>query len=224
MGCDIHCFVEKKDLKTKDWKQITGFKSDFYRPDSEHFSSDNYKNGPSLLDCRNYDEFAILADVRNGRGFAGCDTGDTITPISMPKGIPNDVSNEIKKESDDWGGDGHSHSWLTAQEINDYNAHEIKKVHRAYVTSTVYRKFKETGDPYPNCGGVSGQNVIFSPNEACEEVKEMNPEKSVYTQIEWETTAFESAEWLFTEGMEQLIKRSETGKGDDVRLVFWFDN
>src|SRR5215469_11787636 len=35
-----------------------------------------------LYGWRNYDLFAILAGVRNGSGFGGCDTGDPVVPIA----------------------------------------------------------------------------------------------------------------------------------------------
>jgi len=116
MGCDIHSFVEVKNASGK-WEKATGFKSDHYDKDSDYFSQEEFRNGDCVLDARNYNEFAILANVRNGYGFAGVDTGDALKPISMPKGLPEDVSKEVKFESDEWGCDGHSHSWLTAREI-----------------------------------------------------------------------------------------------------------
>ena len=50
---------------------------------------------------RCYSLFALLANVRN---YA------EITPISNPRGLPNDVSEIVKEMSDQWGCDGHSHS------------------------------------------------------------------------------------------------------------------
>ena len=44
----------------------------------------NWKQG------RHYFLFAWLADVRNGRGFAGIVTGDPIEPIAEPRGLPDD--------------------------------------------------------------------------------------------------------------------------------------
>ncbi len=39
----------------------------------------------------------------------------------MPKGLPDNVSIEVKTESDEWGIDGHSHSFLTLKELLDYS-------------------------------------------------------------------------------------------------------
>jgi len=61
---------------------------------------------PNIM--RRYGLFAMLADVRNG--------GD-VTPISQPRGLPIDVTELTKYDSDHWGPDAHSHSWIGAEEI-----------------------------------------------------------------------------------------------------------
>ena len=67
MGCDIHSLAQVR----KNGKWVTVLQT-------------------VAGDHRNYDTFAVLADVRNGYGFAGCDTGDGFEPISEPKGFPSD--------------------------------------------------------------------------------------------------------------------------------------
>lgn len=57
---------------------------------------------------RNYRLFARMANVRN--------YGD-IVPIAEPRGLPSDVSVVVKFSADDYGTDGHSHSYLTSAEI-----------------------------------------------------------------------------------------------------------
>lgn len=51
---------------------------------------------------RNYKRFGLLAGVR--------DEGPD------PRGIPEDASALARMEIEDWGVDGHSHSWCTLQE------------------------------------------------------------------------------------------------------------
>lgn len=61
---------------------------------------------------RNYLLFAILANVRNQYN---------IQPISQPKGLPKDVSHEVKKQNDEENGDAHTRSWLTLKELLEYD-------------------------------------------------------------------------------------------------------
>lgn len=57
---------------------------------------------------RNYRLFARLAGVR---------ARDGIEPISEPRGLPEDASAVVQHHSDWFGIDGHSHSWISADEI-----------------------------------------------------------------------------------------------------------
>lgn len=61
-------------------------------------------------DCkRNYALFAKMANVRNN--------DNDIAPLSLPKGMPKDASFLTQFMCDEYGVDGHSHSWLSAKEI-----------------------------------------------------------------------------------------------------------
>lgn len=57
---------------------------------------------------RHYNLFAKMANVRNN---------GKIEPISKPRGIPLDAAFLTKFACTDYGMDGHSHSWLNAEEI-----------------------------------------------------------------------------------------------------------
>lgn len=109
MGCDIHLHVEHIDHNGRWWKCKEGFQSSMYDKNDKYFSQDQFKDCDSPWDCRSYVVFAYLADVRNGQGFAGCDTGNSIVPIAEPRGLPHDCSLTVKDESDEWDCDGHIH-------------------------------------------------------------------------------------------------------------------
>lgn len=96
MGCDIHIFLERKNNKNR-WV------------DSMIYGNDVYEEGLKPLSDyrRDYTLFATLAGVR----------GDN--PIERPKGIPEDCSPEYRKLCEDWGDDGHSHSYFTLRELID---------------------------------------------------------------------------------------------------------
>src|SRR5262249_2591595 len=85
----------------------------------------------------NYNLFGILANVRNGSGFAGCDTGDGFVPISVPRGLPGDVSDEVRAETNRWGEDGHSHSWFTVAELLAYDWTQTTRL-RGFVSAVNY--------------------------------------------------------------------------------------
>src|SRR5690606_27440711 len=107
MGTDIHCQCEY--YKDNKWNWI-------WKGVSKDVNVD-YKANVLNFD-RNYDLFAILADVRNGYGFAGVYTGDGFNYISEPKGLPEDMSEELKKAIETervWLGD-HDFSYLTSSE------------------------------------------------------------------------------------------------------------
>lgn len=60
---------------------------------------------------RSYGLFAKMAGVR--------DFEDGPIPISVPRGLPNDVSFLTNFYSEYWGSSGHSHSWLCFDELVD---------------------------------------------------------------------------------------------------------
>lgn len=113
MGCDIHLFVEIKSGPQL-WQRVERSINL-----TENFGGDRRSLVLGWGDTRNYDAFAMLANVRNGYGFAGVDTGEGFEPIAMPKGLPSDASWEVHEEADDWGVDGHSHTWFTLRELLD---------------------------------------------------------------------------------------------------------
>lgn len=230
MGCDIHLFVEHRDRNGRWWKCKDGFKSDMFEEDSEYFSQSRFSDGDSPYGSRNYTVFAYLADVRNGYGFAGCDTGDAITPISEPRGLPDDVSLSIQEESDSWGEDGHSHSYFTLGELRKAfeDSKNIMLIQRGWVSKSEYEDFKANGEPNSWCGGVSGGDIKHISNEEMErKIKENNASDKInyYTQIEWKKPLSEVVKYFFEHVISQLEKWDYDDREDDeIRIVFWFDN
>lgn len=152
MGCDIHMYAEK--LVDGKWQKLTGFKTQ-YSEGSDH-----------PYEGRNYTLFAKLAGVRNGEGFAGCDTGDAVVPISEPRGLPEDVSEEVMVESEEWGIDGHGRSWLSLSEVLSADLGNFQATHRGYVDLESFKHFMEHGRPDRSCGMVSGGMTRFISNDS----------------------------------------------------------
>lgn len=190
MGADIHLFVEAKGGKHGHWHKLDRTVS---IPDWRHTTQYHLGWGGS----RNYNAFAMLANVRNGYGFAGVDTGDGFEPIDAPRGLPEDVSEEIEEESDRWGVDGHSHSYFTLRELLDLEESgywDKTTTHRGVFLKEALEKAKAedivrkiegqdvwlTRPPESYAGGISGPNI--------------GP-KDLYT-IHFERTYREAAGWL----------------------------
>lgn len=235
MGCDIHFFVEvKKDGKwgsADHWEVDTDY-------DPPAFKVPYVKR---FYDGRNYNLFSILADVRNGRGFAGVKTGDGFVPIAAPKGIPEDVSERVAAEAEAWDGDGHSHSWLTLREIFEYDWTQVTKL-RGFVNALEFRAWfhhrRERGEgPESYCGGVGGHSVeVVSYDEMVTRIKAIEDREKnstaineaikkempyAYANVEWEEPYWRCARGFWGETIPRLIR---LGDLDSVRIVFWFDN
>lgn len=171
--------------------------------------------------------FAILADVRNGRGFAG----EGFNVISAPKGLPDDCSSEVRAISDEYGEDGHSHSFLSLAEILAFDWQQTAR-HQGWVTPEEYLVFKKTGKPSSWCGGVSGRNVEHLTNEQMEfhlqrlrggtlSQKEQAVGYSAYTLVSWEEPYYESCRGFICRA---VLSMARLGSPENVRMVFFFDN
>lgn len=96
MGCDIHIVVERR-VGGK-WIGVNPMPSITTRK----IKKDDLGFAMPLATDRNYDRFARLASVR-GEG-------------EKPRGLPPDISDLTRLEVAGWGGDGHSHSWLSLKD------------------------------------------------------------------------------------------------------------
>lgn len=181
---------------------------------------------------RNYNLFSILANVRNG---------NSLVPISELKGLPNDVSDGVRKESDGWDGDGHSHSYFTLQELLAYDWTQTATL-RGVVHASTFDKWtrwgeKEGESPDSYCGGVYGFGVeIISRSELEKRLKKVTKGidnyqlrdeaitkalPSVYCNLQWQIPYYRCASEFLSELIPQLLR---LGKPENVCIVFWFDN
>lgn len=154
MGCDIHLTVEHR---------VNGvWINDDLTHDVDEYGNTNVHNRPAYDDRvysgRNYDLFSILADVRNGYGFAGVDTGEGFKPIAAPKGVPDDASAIYREWVEQWSGDGHSHSYFTVADLMTYDWTQVT-TKRGIVGYHELARWKMFGVPEKWCGGVSGDGI-----------------------------------------------------------------
>lgn len=212
MGTDIHGVFQRKDKTTGKWEDIPSK----YEQD------------------RHYQLFAVLANVRNGFGFAGVRTGEAVPPIAMPRGLPedfpvNDDCHPIALENMDprrrewhregeplevWMGD-HSFSWLTGDEMLAWyeNAPEVEKT--GILSRECYDEWDGRSPPREYCGGVSGPNVVLIGSNADEKARTPNWN---YISCSWKVSLKQELAYFFDE-----VKRLVDQYGE-IRFVFGFDS
>lgn len=106
MGCDIHCYAEV--FVSGAWKKVDEI---FPCPEWKKASSGKLLCDNPISD-RNYSLFGFLADVRNVYN---------VPVLKGPRGLPEDVSKEVKLLSIEQISDSHSHSWLSLGELLSFD-------------------------------------------------------------------------------------------------------
>jgi hypothetical protein len=177
--------------------------------------------------------FAILADVRNGRGFAGVDTGDGFNPIDEPRGVPADACPEYLQQVEQWDGDGHSHSYFTLAELIAYDWENQHTNLRGVVSWGQFVSwFKNGKGAFEGmyCGATYGQNIITISQEDAEkvlfsdlQVRDVYKNKDVHVKIQWQMSYAECCSNFLEETIPVLENISE-GDNEGLRIVFFFDN
>lgn len=235
MGADIHFYVEKKiDGK---WQMHGTVEREDSGDDGEWMRVCN-----GFSDYRCYNAFAILAGVRNGSGFAGIKTGKGFNPISEPRGIPEDASDEYKQIAAQWGVDGHSHSYHTLRQLLDYDWMQETQL-QDWTDVRVYLDWvmrgKQTSGPESYCGGVSGPDIKhLAEDEAAELVEQyrslpwsdrkqfdFSKYANNYVLAKWQVNYAEASRYIWSDTVPRLLSLAGGLSGaDDVRIVFFFDN
>lgn len=203
MGCDIHMFSEYYSKNKNTWVNFDHWEY------NEHYEEGNEDGEPKMnivpvWSDRNYTLFTVLAGVRDYSEKTAC--------ISPPKGLPPDVCQIVKEESDRWGSDGHSHSYLTLKELKDFNKNKVKIIYSGLVSKEDAEKLdKGEGFPQSWCQWASPKfNFVYREWE--EEIDVLSPLINILEE------RMKDKFWLFDKDKEYPEYE------DKVRIVFWFDN
>lgn len=216
MGCDIHFLVQTK-RKNREWK-------------NEEIIEDSW--------CRrNYELFAILADIRNYYD---------IKPICTAKGLPLDLSKE-DREDFEARNNAHSFSYHSLKDIKEYDWDQIVTL-TGMVTINTYRnwmKQRKIGGPETYSKGSCGplvlhisnyamENIINSTEDEGEEIsntifkckKWPNGKNIVFcTSIEWNSTCKDLCSIFYYDRIPILQTLSDKyGGPENVRIIFSFNN
>ena len=216
MGTDITMIAEVRG--NGKWEMVTEkvFKNPWYDPKSEYFKNQSkFTNVP--FDIRNYNVFAMLANIRNE---------NDINPISELKGFPEDLSKESKEHFFSSYG-----SYLTLKELLDYDWKQ-KCSSSGYVSQEEYARTLYKGKhPTSWCGDVMGGLTVKISEEEMRKIIEgkypndFNPRKAYYTKCTFPAETYaEKAGFFYKQTIPTLKKLiPENGTEEDVRIVFEFD-
>lgn len=239
MGCDIHSVFELlgddgvwraiyvENLTEDDAQRLQ------WRIDDAKFEGRPPPTGITLeWNDRSYNVFSILANVRNGRGFAGVKTGEGFEPIAAGRGFPADASPEALEMSESYGVDGHSHTWVSLAEILDTEWQSKTTVLQGIVEANEYVAWRKANEGLENpvgpdsyCGGVWGAKVrTISAEDAARMLDWDGALEPTVTnvQIQWKVNYAECAKYF----MEFIYSRVVILGHDParVRMVMFFDN
>lgn len=200
MGCDIHFLVEK-NINGK-WTQIKGF-GNCFSEDSE-----------SPYEDRNYEVFALLADVRNRH---------SIEPMSELRGVPANASDTVRNYMD---GGLHSVSHYILNELLDYDYKNTIVKRSGYVTLDGYRQFKDMGKPQSWCQGTTSDIVNHCKMDEQLKIVDSGTEQwgYSYTFVQWNEPMDKVVGSFYTSTLKQLKDRSDKKDYSDIRVILGFDS
>jgi hypothetical protein len=201
MGTDIHVYAEVR--RAGRWELAEAQEENHQRLDE--FSEEGPEWKPKeLYSVRNRPLFAILANV--------CNPMWAVTPfeyISAPRGLPQDLSEQLLGWHASWDGYAVAESWLSLEELDAFDWHGKQIVRRGMVDPAAAHLFPPGRRGFPLAEWPKGLPIAVS-----------NQSRNG-AEVRWIETYAEAAGDEFM--IEALEKLHSYGRPQDVRIVFWFD-
>jgi hypothetical protein len=192
MGCDIHGFVEVNQFpqQKNGWYAII---------DIAH------------LVGRNYDMFGQLFGIRNYTGFK---------PIAPDRGVPKLLSWTVREELEKWDGDGHSHTYLTLEDIEKINWDEESKEYDERVH--IYKLDKNGNREDAVFAKAGWSSILDSHKEELEKNKQVIVNDHLYIYEKEKREDALSTAWVCLFDLMRTLAKHYCK--ENVRMVIWFDN
>ena len=218
MGTDIACFAEVRDGGA--WRLaeplapnpywFEDLADEDFPPDGE-VPDDELRMAPQrLFETRNYDLFAILANVRNPMRAV-----EPFRIISKPRGFPEDACPEMRSYYEVHKYDAHDASWLTLAEIVEFDWNQ-RINRRGVVDKRAAHLFKPGQVGFPYDKWPAGLTISVSDFRGIDGLKI----RSRGVEVEWIETYKEA---VGPEVFEEIIPTLNSyGAPDAVRIAFWF--
>lgn len=244
MGCDIHLNVEvatNKSDQCTSWSLVQNELCVLKYGYTRHYIDLGWGEG------RNYNTFAMLADVRNYSSFENMDE-KSFEPMSTPKGTPNDMSDDLHNLYHGWGSDAHSASYFTLKELVDFKDNGYFQKTVKHTGKVMIEEFDEYWTEIIK--SKTGNNLVLKrcPNSYSASIYSPMNEDKIYN-IEFYENYEESAGFLIKliDNLQSMVdsfykyafkycfyiptydedlsyEENQALKYDNIRIVFWFDN
>lgn len=187
------------------------------------------RNAPAMplgYESRNYDLFAVLADVRNEFDARGAETSERRECIDTARGLPANMADAGLDEYGDplsFAVGGHSESWVTLAELLAFDVDRtVISCGVVSVPQFVAWKAAGTAGPQQHFRAVGGSSVVHVSLAEMEHHAATAPEtRYTYTKVCWRESyrSLLGPEWFrFLDVLATL------GRPIDVRIVFSFDS
>ena len=224
MGCDIHIVIERLDDGV--WREVPYRRIRTAAPPPTNAA---VATAPECFTMRNYDLFGILADVRNGVGFAGVRMGDGWPSIAPDRGLPDGFS--VKAVAPDpnrpddgprWLGD-HSFTWVSLDELKAFPWDAIVTTLYGVVSAADYERLSAVGDaPTEYSGGIVGRDIaVYDPTAYAKARETGTLVKEPYVRMCWP----ESARGATGDWPGPVIPwLTQLSDGRPLRLILGFDS
>lgn len=197
MGCDIHMRCEVLSRTNGTWED-----ADYYR--KSRWADREFEVVP-VYDARNYDLFAILANVRNDPSW----DGRNLEYISEPRGIPEDCNEAIKEAFELDRDCCHSFSYYTLRELMEYD----KTHHGVWENGMISPEQAEALDKR---GELPNQYCKWTNIEGYVQRSWFREYQILEPIITTLKNRMKEIMWIWDEDIEK--------NADNIRIVFWFDN
>lgn len=225
MGCDIHIVIERQDADGV-WSEIV-WQNKPWRDDDVPVAG--IPVAPEVFDSRNYHKFAILADVRNGLGFAGIKTCEGWPSIAADRGFPPDFDAESVATNPAWPTDGprslgdHSFTWVSLDELKAFPWDTTESWLYGVVPAKEYERLTVEHDtPVSYCGDTSGPGIVVYEPDAYRLAKANGTlSERPHVRMGWPRTARDASyDWP-----GKVLPWLDTlAEGRPLRLVMGFDS
>lgn len=228
MGSDIHFFVEVMRPSGR-WEHVkstdpcvdcSGLSVPFpvsgmEKPTETYcYTCLGTHRGEFYTEGRNYWLFGVLAGVR-GSGPA----------IRLPRGLPSDLSEAVKGAYDSLGGDAHTPSWLTVEQLDAWPAWRQHCDTPVFVTMQGWLELRATGAPRESFSHLPAMGHLIvdadKMNKLVHGLWEPPIGVSAITKVTYKRSNASRAPKFVNHTMPAL---RALGAPDCVRIVFFFDS